>query len=202
MPLMFDGDSHPEVIESTIRAHLEPVDPEITPFRLRMRSRDGRGTWIVSIAVPAGHECDRAALASAADAIGMRIEGYFDYTGDLDAALADDMGEPPMEDGLPLTNVDQFCAFCEDDAPVWVHPFDGSRATFSFSDERYTLPTFWTVCRDCEVLITEGRDPELAQLYAEHDGESLEKSTRVVQSFRAADLGVRPIQHVPTPRKA
>jgi hypothetical protein len=198
MSQVFDDSSSPDDIESAISAQLEPVDREVTPFRLRNRYRDGVGTWLVSIAVPAGHECDREALASAAESIGVRIEGYFDYTGDLRAALDDDLGEPPTQNGLPLTNEDQFCAFCDDNAPVWVHPFDPS-LTVAILEGRFTLPTFWTICQRCEVLVIEGRDLELVQLLEEHESEPHEQAARLVEMFRAADLGRQPIEHIPTP---
>ena len=197
---MFDGDSDPDQVESALRAQLAAVDARVTPFRLRNRYRNGTGRWIVSIAVPAGHVCRREKLASAASELGMRVEGFFEYRGDLNSAIANDLGEPPMKDGLPLTNEDQFCAFCDDDCPVWVHPFDSNATAFEFDRDRFTLPGFWTVCESCEVLINEGRDLDLSRLYADRQGGSHDMANRVVEVFRIADLGPRPITPAPTPQ--
>lgn len=195
---MFDGDSHPEEIEAAISRQLGAIDPAVTPFRLRNRYRQGVGTWIVSVAVPTGHPCDEDALVSAADALGMRVEGFVEYSGDLNDALADDLGEPPTKDGLPLTNEDQFCAFCDDPAPLWVHPFDPD-LTVANLDADLTLPTFWTVCQTCEALVVDGRDEDLARRVVDHDIDDAERAAKSVARFRAADLGGRPITHVPEP---
>lgn len=189
MSATFDGNSHPDEIEAAIGAAIASVDEKAAPIRLRNRFRNGVGTWIVSLAVPEGHVCDVETLASAADGLGMRIEGFFEYSGDLGAALRNDLGEPPVEDGLPLTNEDQSCAFCAGDAPVWVHPFKDVKGS--------GLPTFWTVCERCERLVDSGRDTELARLFHAHETTSYRAAKRVLRNFRVADLGAKPIRHVP-----
>ena len=199
MPQVFDGESHPDEILSAVGAQLATVDADVSPFRLRNRYRGGVGTWIVSIAVPAGHAYLPDKLAFAAGALGIRIEGYFEYTGDLGNAIRNDLGEPPTRDGLPLTNEDQSCGFCDDEGPTWVHPLDEAKVRIRVGEENFTLPTFWTICRRCEELLTEGRDSDLARIFHHHEADSLNEASRVVEVFRAADLGARPITHISSP---
>ena len=196
----FDGESDPDEIEIAIEAQMATVDAGVTPFRLRNRYRSGVGTWIVSVAVPTGYQYDAEALNSAAQALGMRVEGFFEYSGDLqDAIWDDDLGEPPTKDGLPLTNEDQGCAFCGDQAPTWVHPLDPTKIAFRTANGTSTLPTFWTVCQRCEELVASGASDELALLSFQHEHDSLSEAQQVVEVFRTADLGPRAIIHVPIP---
>lgn len=199
MTPLFDGESQPDEIESAIDAQLAAVDPKVSAFRLRNRYRSGVGTWIVSVAVPDGHPYQVDVLKGAAQSLGMRIEGFFEYSGDLQDAIRNDLGEPPTEDGLPLTNEDQFCSFCDDKAPTWVHPFEENKTAFQTEWGTSTLPTFWTVCQRCEELVGEGQDAELARLFHEHEADSLGEAVRVVEVFRGADLGAKPIAHMPIP---
>ena len=198
--LLCSRQSHPDEIESAISAQMATVDSQISPFRLRNRYRDGVGTWIVSIAVPKGHQYEADVLEAAAQELGMRVEGFFEYSGDLQAAIRNDLGEPPVKDGLPLTNEDQSCSFCGAEAPGWVHPLDGSKTAFRVEGESWSLPTFWTVCQRCEELIAGGRNAHLAELFREHEADSLDEAIRVVKTFRAADLGAQAIANIPTPR--
>jgi hypothetical protein len=138
-------------------------------------------------------------IESAAQAIGMRVEGFFEYTGELQDAIRNDLGEPQTKDGLPLTNEDQFCAFCDYKAPTWVHRFDRKKTTFQTESGGSTLPTFWTVCQRCEELVDDGDDAELARLFHQQEADSLIDALRIVEVFRGADLGARPIAHVPIP---
>ncbi len=59
MPRTFDGDSHPDDIQLAIGQQMAAVDPNVSPFRLRNRFRNG---GIVSIAVPQGYRYDEDAL--------------------------------------------------------------------------------------------------------------------------------------------
>lgn len=192
MPSVFDGESHPADIEAAIEARMAACDAKVSPIRLRNRYRTGVGTWIVSVAVPEGHVYDSEKLAEAAEGLGMRVEGFFEYSGDLRTALWNDLGEPATKDGLPLTNEDQSCTFCADETPVWVHRLRSVR--------QGGLPTFWTVCERCERLIAGGRDAELARLFHEHEADSYRQAKRGVRIFRAADLGAQSMLHVPRPR--
>lgn len=199
MSQTFDGESDPDEIEAAVEARLATADPQVTPFRLRNRYRRGVGTWIVSIAVPAGHECHPEVLDLAAKELGMRIEGYFEYEGDLRTAMWNDLGEPPTKDGLPLTNEDQSCAFCGAESPMWVHPLDGSKSRFSAGGFDLNLPTFWTICQRCEELLVAGRDADLARLLFDHESDAVDAAAGTVVAFRNADLGARPLVHVPEP---
>lgn len=196
---MFDGESHPEEINAVVGARLNAVDPAVSPFRLRGRYRSGIGTWIVSVAVPAGHICHPEALESAAGELGMRIEGFFEYEGDLQGAIWDDLGEPPTKDGLPLTNEDQSCAFCGRESPVWVHPLDGSKSRFRAGGVMLNFPTFWTIRQKCEELLAEDRDADLAEALLAYESDSVNQATETVAAFRRADLGPRSVIHVPIP---
>lgn len=193
MPTTFDGDSHPDEIELAIGERIATVDPNVSPFRLRNRYRNGVGTWIVSIAVPQGYRYDEGALGAAARELGMRVEGFLEYTGDLQDAIKDDLGEPPTKDGLPLTNEDQSCAFCDDEAPTWVHPLDEDLRAFRSEGASWSLPTFWTICQRCEELLAASQDAALARLFFEHEADSMDNAIRVVETFRAADLGAQPL---------
>lgn len=200
MPPPFDGESDLEEIQAAVGKHLAAVDPNVTPFRLRNRYRSGVGTWIVSVAVPAGHRYQADALMAAAKALGMRVEGFFEYRGDLQSALwREEFGEPPTRDGLPLTNEDQACAFCGDEAPSWVHPLDPRKTEFRTAKGMSMLPTFWTVCRSCEELLASGTYDQLARVIVRASGDALPAAEQVVQVFRDADLGPRAILHVPVP---
>lgn len=199
MSQTFDGESDPDEIEAAVEARLAPVDPQVTPFRLRNRSRRGIGTWIVSIAVPAGHVCHPEALDLAAKELGVRIEGFFEYEGDLMPAIWEDLGEPPTKDGLPLTNEDQSCAFCGADSPVWVHPLHESKSRFSAGGFNLNLPTFWTICQRCEELLAAGGDAELVRLLLDHESDSLDAAADTLAAFQNAELGARPLVHVPEP---
>lgn len=199
VPSIFDGESDPEEIESAVSSKVATVDPRVSPFRLRNRYRSGVGTWIVSLAVPEGHSYQPQLLKRAAESLGMRVEGFFEYSGDLEDAIRADLGEPPTQDGLPLTNEDQTCSFCDDGAPTWVHPLDESKTKFETVRGNSTLPSFWTVCQRCEQLIDGGQDDELARLFQENEADSMREAIRVVQVFRVADLGSQPIAHVPVP---
>lgn len=193
MSTTFDGDNDPEAIERAIGRRIAAVDSDVAAFRLRNRYRDGVGSWIVSIAVPQGHRCDEAALEAAARELGMRVEGFFEYVGDLQDAIRNDLGEPPTRDGLPITNEDQSCVFCDDPKPMWVHPLDENLTGFRSAGTSWTLPTFWTICERCEGLVAEGRDRDLAQLFFDHEADSMDEACQVVETFRAADLGAHPL---------
>ncbi len=196
----FDDESHPRDIEQAIGDRMAAVDSHVTPFRLRNRDRSGVGTWIVSVAVPAGHPYDADALHRAAQALGMRVEGFFEYTGNLKTAIwEENLGEPPMKGGLPLTNEDRRCAFCGSHAPTWVHPFDATKTAFQWTSGPATLPNFWTVCQRCEDLVRTGADEKLATLLMEGQADSRRDAVQVVDVFRDADTGPRPIVHIPIP---
>lgn len=199
MTPVFDGESHPNEIQAAIDSLMASVDSKVSPFRLRNRYRNGVGTWIISVAVPKRHPYQAGVLEGAALSLGVRVEGFFEYSGELQDAIRNDLGEPPTKDGLPLTDEDQSCAFCEDEAPTWVHRFDGSKTAFQTESGGSTLPRFWTVCQRCEQLIDSGDDVELARLFHEHEADSLLEAISVVEVFRGADLGAHPIAHVPIP---
>jgi hypothetical protein len=196
---VFDGDSHPDEIEAAIEAAFASVDSKVSPFRLRNRYRSGVGTWIVSVAVPEGHSYQGELLERAAQSLGMRAEGFYEYSGDLEDAIRNDLGEPPTQNGLPLTNEDQTCSFCDDEVPTWVHPLDENKTRFQTEWGNSTLSTFWTVCQRCEQLIDDDQDEKLARLFYEHEADSLRVAIRVVEVFRGADLGSQPIAHVSIP---
>lgn len=196
MPTPFDGDSHPQLIHEAIDARLFTVDPLVSAFRLRNRYRQDRGTWIVSLAVPVGHVYELEALETAAADLGINIEGVFEYDGDLGEALRNDLGEPPTRDGLPLTNEDQSCAFC-DQPPDWVHPLAEDRTAFKLNGRPHTLPTFWTVCSRCEDAYQAGLDDELVQRQVDIQSDDLALAKKVTEVFRTADLGRRPLTPVP-----
>jgi len=99
------------------------------------------------------------------------------------------------EAGLPLTNRNQSCAFCGASRPVFVHPLDARQVRFRVYDKGWTLPTFWTVCTDCELLIQGPDDEELLRRMAhEEDDERLRRAS--FAAFRAADLGPTPLRDV------
>jgi hypothetical protein len=136
-----------------------------------------------------GHAYDLSKLESAAAVLGVLIEGTFEYDGDLEQAIWDDLGEPPTDvDGLPTTSEDQDCAFCGR-IPHWVHPLDQSLSTFRHNGERHQLPTFWTICEDCEAMYIAGDDTGLAQINQRHERESLAMAVAGVRAFRAAEIG-------------
>lgn len=191
MPAAFDGDSHPDDIQVAVDARLRNVDPGVSAFRLRNRCRADVGTWIVSVAAPSGHAYDLPRLESAVAELGMLIEGVFEYDGDLQEAIWNDLGEPPFdEDDLPTTSEDQDCAFCGT-TPSWVHPLDAEKSSFSHNGQRYLMPTFWTICDRCEGLYVASDDAQLAAVNRQYERESLEASVAAVAAFRAADLGRR-----------
>jgi len=196
MPTLFDGESHPERIHEAIDARLLAIDPVVSAIRLRNRCRQDRGTWIVSLAVPVGHVYDLGTLEAVVAEFGIIIEGVFEYDGDLGEALRNDLGEPPTRDGLPLTNEDQLCAFC-DQLPGWVHPLAEDGTAFNLNGRPHTLPTFWTVCSRCEDAYQAGLDDELVRRQVDIQGNELALAEKVTEVFRAADLGRRPLTHVP-----
>lgn len=58
--------------------------------------------------------------------------------------------------------------------------------------EGYTLPNFWPTCAECESFIREGEDVALlAQLDRQAGLEEL--SAAMLDAFREADLGPRPL---------
>jgi hypothetical protein len=106
--------------------------------------------------------------------------------------MPDDFDE---ESGLPLTNRDQSCAFCGANRPIFVHPLDLRHVQFRVYGKGWTLPTFWTVCTECEPLIQLPDDDELLRrMLHQEDDEPLRRASLV--AFRAADLGPAPLRDV------
>ena len=97
--------------------------------------------------------------------------------------------------GLPTTNRDQSCAFCWMSQPRFVHPLDPRHVQFRVYGKGASLPTFWPVCDRCEELVANGNDEELLRLMHEADDVADALLQQVsLTAFRAADLGVVPLQ--------
>jgi|SRR5947209_6122791 len=107
--------------------------------------------------------------------------------------MPDDFDE---ESGLPLTNRDQSCAFCGSHWPSFVHPLDARHVQFRVYDKGWTLPTFWTVCRDCEPLVQRRDDEELLRRMTEEEEDDERVRRASLTAFRNADLGPAPLQDV------
>ena len=84
-----------------------------------------------------------------------------------------------------------------------MHPFDRGRLRFRSYGREHTLPTFWTVCDGCELLVRSGDDDALVvrmtQSYgggddapAQSPGQVAEQVRQPLEAFRRADLGARP----------
>ncbi|HTR70352.1 MAG TPA: hypothetical protein VMH41_09010 [Mycobacteriales bacterium] len=89
---------------------------------------------------------------------------------------------------LPITNRDQSCAFCGGDRPRFVHPLARDRIAFRVFGKGWTLPTFWTVCDQCEASIEGGNDAKLRSRMTDR-GTDEELAQASLTAFRAADLG-------------
>jgi hypothetical protein len=106
--------------------------------------------------------------------------------------MPDDFDE---QSGLPLTNRDQSCAFCGANSPSFVHPLDARHVQFRVYDKGWTLPTFWTVCTDCEPLIQRRDDEELLhRMMHEENDKRLRRAS--LATFLDADLGPAPLRDV------
>jgi hypothetical protein len=114
------------------------------------------------------------------------------------------MSESADGHDLPTSGRHQSCALCDATPVLWVHPLDRAQLHYREYGKGHTLPTFWTTCGSCEVLVMSGDDdaliermkqsgrfrPEITHWSPEDEAEVLRKPLSV---FRRADLGSRPL---------
>jgi hypothetical protein len=92
--------------------------------------------------------------------------------------------------GLPTTNRDQSCAFCDASRPRFAHPLDRAHVQYRLDGKGHTLPTFWTVCERCETLVRRSDDAGLLRVMSGSDeGDDTEERQSALRAFRASDLG-------------
>lgn len=75
---------------------------------------------------------------------------------------------------------------------MFAHRLDTSKIQFRSYGKGYTLPSFLTVCVECEDLVARGDDHGLLErmrVHGQFEGEDREHVAAVVFTFRASDLG-------------
>ncbi|KQZ68801.1 MULTISPECIES: SRPBCC domain-containing protein [unclassified Nocardioides] len=102
--------------------------------------------------------------------------------------------DEPDDEWLPESAVGQSCAICQGQDVAWLHPLAADKVGFRAFGQGYTLPTFWTLCRQCEDLYDDRDDEALLALMQQPDDADDELSRSSLAAFRAADLGARPFQ--------
>lgn len=73
-----------------------------------------------------------------------------DEYGDDGSRFTGDLYGAPFVDGLPLTATNQRCS-C-DARPTWVHRINAHDRQFHVKTKAFTLPSFVTLCDECEEL--------------------------------------------------
>nr|MDT0664057.1 hypothetical protein [Micromonospora sp. DSM 115978] len=101
-------------------------------------------------------------------------------------------------DGLPTSGIDQSCAFCWASPVSWVHPLDPQLVRYRVYHKAHTLPSFWTLCDDCEHSYQAGDNHALVERmgnamvgFWETEEDVRQTIQKPVDAFTRADRGAR-----------
>jgi hypothetical protein len=105
---------------------------------------------------------------------------------------------PGWVDGAPTRGRGQSCVFCGGSRVAWVHPLNSGLVQYQAYGKGHTLPTFWTLCEQCEGVYRAGNDEiavELMKVHMEGFWETDEDVEEIIRKpitvFRRADRGGR-----------
>lgn len=110
-----------------------------------------------------------------------------------------EIDEPGGDGDLPTTGADQSCAFCGSGDVAWAHPLRRDQVSYEQYGKGCTLPTFWTLCGECESLYRSGDDEAVVAVMHSSAWDWVEAADveecigKPLAVFRRADQGARPL---------
>lgn len=103
---------------------------------------------------------------------------------------------PGWLDGAPTSGEGGMCVFCGSANVAWMHPLDRNNIQYRAYGKGHTLPTYWTLCEQCEQIYQTGDDDAAINAMKNHwIWHDIDESIRKpLQTFRRADKGARRLE--------